>query len=542
MMKFNDISLRGKLVINFLLSGGVLIAAILYCLFLVRILGQDMQQITRHWLPAVQQTAEISQLRLRYRVRSLEFAQSTSDAERAKISESLNGLDKLLGEALKKYEPMIASSEEKRIYDELVKAVAAYRATVQEVVALAKAGKNEEVQQIRRTTWVKAADQVRDQTDALQKLNAKGADATTIDAAKQISKATVGGLSALGVGVVLALLATFLIARSICGRLASSVEAAQRIANGDLTSTPPRASKDEVGLLIVAMNEMQHSLRDTLLKTRDSAASILNCSAELTSSVRQMEESADIQSSAAAAIASDVEEVTVSINHVSANTSETANFAQGANDKAQAGYEQIERLIARIGEVANMVRHSAQQIACLEDESEKISNIVSVIKDIADQTNLLALNAAIEAARAGEQGRGFAVVADEVRKLSERTALSTGEIEKMVAAIQRSTREVVGEVSQGVALVEESVHDARKTGELIGSMQEMARKVSQLVDEIAEAMNEQSSASNDVARKVEDVATQTEEATAIARKTGHAAECMSKTAHDMQQQVAHFRI
>ncbi|MBP8867054.1 MAG: methyl-accepting chemotaxis protein [Propionivibrio sp.] len=481
-------------------------------------------------------------MRLRYRVRSLEFAQSTSDAERAKISESLNGLDKLLGEALKKYEPMIASSEEKRIYDELVKAVAAYRATVQEVVALAKAGKNEEVQQIRRTTWVKAADQVRDQTDALQKLNAKGADATTIDAAKQISKATVGGLSALGVGVVLALLATFLIARSICGRLASSVEAAQRIANGDLTSTPPSASKDEVGLLIVAMNEMQHSLRDTLLKTRDSAASILNCSAELTSSVRQMEESADIQSSAAAAIASDVEEVTVSINHVSANTSETANFAQGANDKAQAGYEQIERLIARIGEVANMVRHSAQQIACLEDESEKISNIVSVIKDIADQTNLLALNAAIEAARAGEQGRGFAVVADEVRKLSERTALSTGEIEKMVAAIQRSTREVVGEVSQGVALVEESVHDARKTGELIGSMQEMARKVSQLVDEIAEAMNEQSSASNDVARKVEDVATQTEEATAIARKTGHAAECMSKTAHDMQQQVAHFRI
>ena len=234
MMKFNDISLRGKLVINFLLSGGVLIAAILYCLFLVRILGQDMQQITRHWLPAVQQTAEISQLRLRYRVRSLEFAQSTSDAERAKISESLNGLDKLLGEALKKYEPMIASSEEKRIYDELVKAVAAYRATVQEVVALAKAGKNEEVQQIRRTTWVKAADQVRDQTDALQKLNAKGADATTIDAAKQISKATVGGLSALGVGVVLALLATFLIARSICGRLASSVEAAP------CSSSPPR--------------------------------------------------------------------------------------------------------------------------------------------------------------------------------------------------------------------------------------------------------------------------------------------------------------
>ncbi len=541
-MKFNDISLRGKLSINFVFSGGILIATILYCLQLIGLLGQDMQQITQHWLPAVQQTAEISQLRQRYRVRSLEFALASSESEQAKIGESLNSLDVLLSEALKKYEPMISSGEEKRIYEELLKAVAAYRATVQEAIMLSRAGKTEEVQQLRRTTWVKAADQVRDQTDALQKLNRKGVETTASDAIKQIDKAKLGGTSALLVGVLLAIFATILISRSVCRRLAASVDSAQRIAGGDLTSALPQSSADEVGKLIVAMTEMQRSLRDALLKTRDSATSILECSGELNASVHQMERSANIQSTAAGAIASDVEEVTVSIDHVSGNASETARFAQGADEKAHEGCAQIDRLVLRISEVAEVVRSSAKQISHLEDESEKISNIVGVIKEIADQTNLLALNAAIEAARAGEQGRGFAVVADEVRKLSERTALSTGEIEKMVGSIQRSTREVVGEISRGVTLVEEGVADARQAGQSIGGIQEMARKVSQLVGEIAIAMQEQASASNDVARKVEDVATQTEEASAIARKTAQSAESMSKTAHDMQQLVTHFRI
>ena len=541
-MKFNDISLRGKLFINFLLSGGVLIAAISYCLYLVGVLGQDMRQISVHWLPAVQQTAEISQLRLRYRVRSLEFAQSASETEQAKIVVSLNSLDKSLTEAVNKYEPMISSDEERKIYGELVKAIAAYRATVQEAVKLAGEGQVGEVQQLRRTTWVKAADLVRDQTDALQKINRMGADTTTGNAVTLIQKANLGGISALVVSFLIAVLSTLLIARNICNRLATCVSAAERIAAGNLTGTRPKPSDDEIGKLAISMTKMQQNLRDALLKTRDSAVSILQCSDELSTSVQQMEHSANVQSTAASAIASDVEEVTVSINHVSASTSETATFSQGADNRAKEGFEQIERLIVRINGVADMVRNSAKQISHLESESAKISNIVSVIKDIADQTNLLALNAAIEAARAGEQGRGFAVVADEVRKLSERTAISTGEIETMVGSIQRSTREVVGEVSRGVVLVEEGVTDARQAGASISDIQEIVRKVAQLVNDIAIAMSEQSSASNDVARKVEEVAAQTEEASAIAHKTASAAESMSKTANDMQQLVSHFVI
>jgi methyl-accepting chemotaxis protein len=542
MFKFDDISLRGKLIINFMISGGVLIAAIVFCLLQIRSVGRATEDIARNWLPSVQQGGEISQLRLRYRVRSLELMLATTDEERASIGKALEGLDKSLSEALKKYEPLISSEEEKKVYQNAVQAVAAYHSTVQDAFKLARAGDVEGAQKLRRTTWIKAADNVRDQTDALQKINRQGAEAAAVAAARDVGSAITGGLVALLIGVLAAIAATLLLSRNLSGRLTTSVIAAQQIASGDLTGKLPPLSKDEVGQLIAATTDMQQSLRTAMRETRESAGSILDCSSQLNEAVAQMEKSAVIQSSVASAIAANIEEMTVSINHVSDNTSDAARFAQDSDQQAGEGYAEIEKLVVRIGEVADVVRRAAEQIAKLEGDSEKISNIVNVIKDIADQTNLLALNAAIEAARAGEQGRGFAVVADEVRKLSERTAMSTGEIASMVSTIQHSTREVVTEVGRGVTLVEEGVVNARLAGNSIARLREMAQEVSRLVAEVDSALREQSVASNDVAKKVEDVATQAEEASSIANQTSLAAESMKQTAHEMQKRVERFRI
>ncbi len=508
----------------------------------IRSVGRATQEIASNWLPAVQQVAEISQLRLRYRVRSLEAMLATTDEERAKIESSLGNLDSSLEAALRKFEPLIVSNEQKMVFQEAIKAVAAYRSTVQEALRLVKSGKLDAAQNLRRTTWVKAADQVRDQVDALVKISRAGSESAASEAERDVSMAINAGLLALLAGLAVAMVSTFLIARSISRRLSSSVDSAQQIAAGDLTGMMPARSNDEVGKLIAALAEMQQSLRDTMQETSGSAESILDCSKHLNLSVHQMEQSTGIQRSVASSIAAALDEMTVSIKHVSDNASDAARYAQESDRQASDGCSEIEKLIVRIGEVASVVRSAAGQISRLEGESAKISNIVGVIKEIADQTNLLALNAAIDATRAGEQGCGFAVVADEVRKLSERTALSTGEIEKMVGGIQVSTRNVVTEVGRGVTLVDEGVSNARTVGESIATLRAMAQEVSRLVASAADALHQQSAASSDVARKVGDVATQAEEATAIAHQTSPAADLMAQTANRMRQLVARFRV
>ena len=531
-----------KLAVNFLLSGGVLIIALVFGLINTAKVDNQVDQLSTNWVPSIQLSAEISQLRLRYRIRSLEFMLADSDQDRDKITSSMKSLDDSLNQAIKKYEPLVSGDEEKKIYSELNKAVANYHDLVMAAVDLVKAGKVDEAKALQKEKWSKAADAVRDQTDALLKINSAGVDESAKSSVASLDAAKAGSYISLILGTLIAVVVTFLIARNLSRRISESVDAAQLIAAGNLSGKPLAPSADEIGRLAMAMSDMQMALRKAMLDTQSSADQIRNCSTQLSGSVQQMEESATLQSSASAAIAANVEEVTVSINHVSENTGEAARFAQESGSKAEEGHVLIEQLIQRFGGVAEVVRTAADQIARLEGESQKISNIVSVIKDIADQTNLLALNAAIEAARAGEQGRGFAVVADEVRKLSERTALSTGEIEKMVGAIQLSTRSVVDEVGRGVTLVDEGVINARQVGEAIAALQEIAKKVSEIVADVDSALREQSTASNDVARKVEEVATQAEEASSVARQTAQAADVMNKTAHDMHQLVARFQL
>ncbi|MFO1345713.1 MAG: methyl-accepting chemotaxis protein [Rhodocyclaceae bacterium] len=539
---FDNLSLRGKLILNFLISGGVLVAAIIFCIIQIKAVGHGTDELAKNWLPSVQAAGEISQLRLRYRVRSLEYLMPSTDAEREKIEKSLADLDGKLSEALKKFEPLAGSDEERKVLQQAIKGAADYKATVLEAIALAKAGKQDEAQQLRKTTWVKAADFMRDQTDQLQKINREGADKSALAAASDVAAATNGGTIALIAGIALAFICTFLIAARMSARLAATVDGARQIAKGDLTAQLPSGSEDEVGKLIHAMTEMQTALRNAMRETAASARDILGSSKNLNEAVAQMDTSASIQSSAASAIAANVEQLTVSINIVADNTGEAARVAHESDAQAGTGHAAIEQLVQQIGEVANVVRTAADQIAQLKTDSEKISDIVSVIKDIADQTNLLALNAAIEAARAGEAGRGFAVVADEVRKLSERTALSTGEISQMVSAIQRSTGEVVTGVGRGVELVDSSVAFAGQAGDAIARLREMAQRVAELVGDVDGALREQSAASTEVAKKIEDIATQAEEASAIAHETSRAAESMASTAHGMEAMVSRFRV
>jgi methyl-accepting chemotaxis protein len=237
-----------------------------------------------------------------------------------------------------------------------------------------------------------------------------------------------------------------------------------------------------------------------------------------------------------------VEQVTVSINHVADSTREALGIAKHAGELSAEGGEVIDRAVGEMKRIAESVRAVADSIANLDQQSERISSIVQTIKDVADQTNLLALNAAIEAARAGEAGRGFAVVADEVRKLAERTTQATGEIGGMIGGIQSSAQTAVVAMRDAVSQVDRGTGLAEEAGSAIVSIRSATSEVTGVMNDISAAISEQGVASTSIAQQVERVAQAAEENSAAARESSAAAEELRRLASAMSGQMARFRV
>ncbi|KAF0203337.1 MAG: methyl-accepting chemotaxis [Gallionellaceae bacterium] len=248
------------------------------------------------------------------------------------------------------------------------------------------------------------------------------------------------------------------------------------------------------------------------------------------------------QADSATDMAASVEEMTVSILHISDSAVEAQRMSGDAGRKSGASGQVVKQSADEMRHISESVAETAQKIAALELAATEISTIVMVIRGIADQTNLLALNAAIEAARAGEQGRGFAVVADEVRKLAERTGKSTQEISTMVERIQGITQEAVRGMSANVAQVNQSAGFAQEAGQSINDIQDAGQRVLSAVDDIASALSEQSSASHNIARGVEHIAQMTESSSAAMAQTSTLAGTLEQSASELDKMVGRFKL
>lgn len=540
---FHNLSLRGKLLVNFAVSGGVFILALIFLNLQIARVGSLANEVSDNALPSIVQAGKIGEFRLRYRIRSLEYMLEQRPGEREKLEASMASLNKSLIESIDAYVPLISDDTDRAILGRVREKAAAYEESVLRAVALLKQGRGDEATQLQNSEWVSRANQLRDEVNALVKFNEDAAAALSTESKAARDQATLAGWSAVVLGPLLALGMSIWVAGLISSRLQQLVSAAGKISSGNLADDSlPEASRDEVGQLVGAMKQMQQALRDTIRATRDNANALISTGRELGDGVQQMERSVAVQSSASSAIAANVEELTVSINHVSDNTGDASRLAQDSDRQAREGRRTVDQLIDEINQVSGVVTTASERIGGLAIESEKISNIVQVIKDIAEQTNLLALNAAIEAARAGEHGRGFAVVADEVRKLSERTAQSTREITAMVESIQNSTQQVVTEIDRGVGAVQNSVDHARQAGDTIGTLQDIARQVAELISEVDVALREQSAASSEVAKRIEEIATHAEETSAATAEAARSAQTLNNVASQMQSSVSHFRI
>jgi methyl-accepting chemotaxis protein len=325
------------------------------------------------------------------------------------------------------------------------------------------------------------------------------------------------------------------------GEPTEAAAAAGRIAAGDLaTPIPRRYGGDDT--LLAAMSRMQGSLVEIVRHIHQGAADLNAASENLATMADNVSRGVSQQNDATAAIAATLEEITVSIRHVSDSAAVVNAKAGDAGTLAEAGNQTVAAAVGEMQRSAESVNQSATRVERLGEGSRQITAIVNVIKEIADQTNLLALNAAIEAARAGEQGRGFAVVADEVRKLAERTAASTQEITGMIAEIQSTTGAVIDGIEDGAGRVNASVDRAVEAGTSMARIHSATSAVVEAVGEISNALREQSAASEVIARNVEQVAIMNEENTVSVRSVVDDAHRLQALAARLKESVGSFRV
>jgi len=311
--------------------------------------------------------------------------------------------------------------------------------------------------------------------------------------------------------------------------------------SNDLSRRVTVTAKDEIGQIGHSFNQMIQSFQEIIQQVITNSRGVMQAAGKLSESSQRVAVSSQSQSDATTSMAAAVEEVTTSINHVADGSQETHNIAHKAGELAAQGGEVVHGAAAEMSKIADSVNQSSQFIQRLGEHSNQISAIVNVIKEIADQTNLLALNAAIEAARAGEQGRGFAVVADEVRKLAERTARSTEEITAMIGSIQSGTNHAVASMQEGSARVTEGVAMATRAGDSMGQIRDGANQVISAVGDISSALREQSAASNQVAQNVERIARMTEENSVAANEIAGEAQQLESLAGALESAVSRFK-
>jgi len=492
-------------------------------------------------VPSIKTLDELTSLNLRLRTLSYRLL---VNREPETVRDTLNLLDQRnaqIDQARQAYLPMIGAADEQAAYDQYTQLLNQYRQLEARMRSLSQANRTDELRDLLNRDLLANSEQINKVMETLVRINTDQTRETNEVAARQYDSAFTLVISLLVAATLLTFLCAFLLTRSIVKPIEAALDAAEQVADGDLTHVIRAEGTDEAARLLQAMARMQDKLRDTLQLIAGSATQLasaaeeLNCVTDVSARGLQQQNN-EIEQAVTA-----VTEMTSAVEEVARNAVSTSEASGEASRSAGDGRDLVMETVGAIERMSGDVQATAQLITHLAEQSRDIGKVLDVIRGLADQTNLLALNAAIEAARAGEAGRGFAVVADEVRALAHRTQQSTSEIERMIGSIQGGTEEAVESMRTSTERAESTLSMARDAGMALDTIAGAVAQINERNLVIASAAEEQAQVAREVDRNLVNINDLSVQSATGAHQTSAASAELSRLAVDLNGLVARFR-
>ena len=500
------------------------------------------ENIERNSLPSITSLDEFTQLTLRLRVLSYRLLLNREPDVQQKTLQLFEMRNEQISKAQARYEKLIADPEEQATYDEYKRLLGQYRQLESRMKTLSVAGQVEQLRDLLNSDLLSNSEQMNAVLDKLVKINTAQTRKVNEAAATEYSSAFVLVIVMLVIATILTFLFAWLLTRSITSPIAQALAAAEQIAEGNLTRPIHIEGNDEAARLLMAMQKMQDKLRDTLQHISGSATQLASAAEELNSVTDESARGLVQQNNEIEQAATAVNEMTSAVEEVARNAVSTSEASKQATTSASDGRDLVMETVSAIERMSGDVQSTANLIGNLAEESRDIGKVLDVIRGLADQTNLLALNAAIEAARAGEAGRGFAVVADEVRALAHRTQQSTSEIERMIGSIQGGTEQAVGSMRNSTERAESTLSIAKGAGLALDTINGTIAEINERNLVIASAAEEQAQVAREVDRNLVNIRDLSVQTAAGSAQTTAASGELARLAVDLNAMVARFKV
>ncbi|MUK49302.1 methyl-accepting chemotaxis protein [Aliivibrio fischeri] len=541
-MSYKNLAVQKKIAVVFSAIGLVMIAFAFFLLQELNKVESEVINFTDSTVPSVLSVEELYFDMNAYR-RNQYAALTYQEKDLPNLLSRLSKQKSQIQSALDAYEVTVASADERRVFERVVNSWHKYLTQLKEFNGLVANKKIKEAQQGLLDS-LSQFDEVGDAMDGLVQANLAFVTSnrqSIMGSLINVAMVTKVSFSAL---IAFMIFITFFLARQICRPLNLVVEQSKAIAAGDLTFELRRSEigNDELGALADTNIEMQHQLRilieDTISAVTQLSAAVEEMSAISEQSSRGMQQ----QQSDITMVAAAMEEMKATVAEVANNTETASTSALEASEEAKQGNQDVQSNIEQIQIVSRDIEQAGELVEELERESNNISVVVEVIRGIADQTNLLALNAAIEAARAGEQGRGFAVVADEVRSLAGRTQSSTSEIVEIIEKLQASAAHAKNATDQSCSKIRVCVEQSVQTGNSIQMIEETMMKVTDTSIQIASACSQQDSVTEELGRNIQSMSLSASEVALGAEQTAQSSVELAQLASTLQQSLSRFKV